>query len=133
MNQIEKYNNTTFESIKHINEFGNEYWYARELMVALEYGKWGNFKKVIDKAKLACELSDNIVSDHFADVGKMIKMPKGATKEINDLIKPKLSSNLTSEQLDNKVRYLLRKLREEGKITNIGSDKSPKWIIQNKD
>ena len=40
-----------FESIKHINEYGNEYWYARELMKALEYSKWSNFVGVIDKAK----------------------------------------------------------------------------------
>ena len=50
-------------------------------------------------------------------------------QEINDLIKPKLSNILTAEQLDNKVRYLLRKLKEE-KIINIGSDKSLKWIIK---
>lgn len=84
MNQITEYNDITFESIKHVNEFGNEYWSARELMITLEYNKWGNFKKVIEKAKLACELSGNVVSYHFADVGKTIKMPKGASKSIED-------------------------------------------------
>ena len=54
MNQIEEYNATVFESIKHTNEYDKEYWYARELMQALEYRKWGNFVKVIEKAKLAC-------------------------------------------------------------------------------
>lgn len=84
MNQIKKYNETVFESIKHVNEFGQEYWLARELMEALEYFKWGNFEKVIDKAKLACKLSENIVTDHFAGAGKTIMMPKGATKQISD-------------------------------------------------
>ena len=42
---------------------------------------------------------------------------------------PKLPSKLSAEQLDNKVRYLLRKLKEENKIINVGSDKMPKWII----
>ena len=46
------------------------------------------------------------------------------------MIKPKLSHNLTPEQLDNKVRYLIGSLREEGKIINVGSDKAPKWIIK---
>ena len=84
MNQIKEYNETTFESIKHINEYGNEYWHARELMKALEYSKWGNFINVIDKAKLACKLSGNNIHDHFADVGKTIDMPKGASKTIDD-------------------------------------------------
>ena len=77
MDSIENYNNTTFENIKHIDEFSNEYWYARELMIVLEYTKWGNFKRVIEKAKFACELSENIISNHFADVGKTIKCLKG--------------------------------------------------------
>ena len=84
MNQIKKYNEKTFESIKHINEYGNEYWFARELMVALEYSKWSNFVGVIDKAKKACKLSNNNIDDHFADIGKTIDMPKGATKTIDD-------------------------------------------------
>ena len=84
MNQIKEYNKTIFENIKHINEYGNEYWLARELMQALEYSKWNNFVGVIDKAKNACKLSNNNIDDHFADVGKTIKMPKGATKTIDD-------------------------------------------------
>lgn len=84
MNEIKEYNETTFESIKHIDEYGNEYWYARELMKAIEYSKWSNFASVIEKAKLACELSKKEIYEHFADVGKTIKMPKGATKKIDD-------------------------------------------------
>jgi len=73
MTKLENYNDTIFESIKHTDENGSEYWYARELMVVLEYGKWSNFKKVIDKARLSCELSNNKVSYNFADVGKIVK------------------------------------------------------------
>lgn len=58
------------------------------------------------------------------------KFGSASRQGINDLIKPKLPSNLSSAQLDNKVRYLLGKLREEGKIVNIGTDKTPKWIIK---
>ena len=78
------YSESLFESIKHINEYGQEFWYARELQIALEYTKWGNFRKVIDKAKNACEGSEIAVSDHFADVGKIVKA--GATsKDIGDI------------------------------------------------
>lgn len=84
MNQIKEYNKNTFEDIKHIDENGIEFWYARELTTALEYSKWRNFEKVIEKAKIACETSNNNINDHFAGVGKTIKMPKGATKTIDD-------------------------------------------------
>ncbi len=84
MNEIKKYNETIFESIKHIDENSNEYWCARELMKAIEYSKWSNFVGVIEKAKSACELSEKIVYEHFAAVGKTIKMPKGAAKQIDD-------------------------------------------------
>ena len=84
MKQIKEYNSATFEDIKHIDQYGNEFWYAREFMLALEYSKWSNFEKVIDKAKIACEASKNNINYHFADVGKTIKMPKGAIKEIID-------------------------------------------------
>ena len=72
MTKLENYNDTIFESIKHTDENGSEYWYARELMVVLEYGQWRNFKKVIDKARLSCELSNNKAFHHFAEVSKMV-------------------------------------------------------------
>ncbi len=78
------YTESLFESIRHTNEFGQEFWYARELQVALEYSEWRNFKKVIDKAILACENSENLVSDHFVDVNKIVEA--GAThKDIGDI------------------------------------------------
>ncbi len=73
-----------FDSIKHYNEDGSEFWYARELQKALEYSKWDNFKNVIDKAIESCKSAKVEPSYHFADVGKTIAMPKGAAKEIDD-------------------------------------------------
>ena len=49
----ERYTNNIFENIKYIDEYGNEYWYARELQKVLEYKDWRNFQKVLDKAVLA--------------------------------------------------------------------------------
>ena len=84
--EIVKIEETTksFEDIKHIDEFGVEYWYARELQVVLDYKEWRKFEGVIKKAKNACELSKNRINDHCGDGAKMIKMPKNATKLIDD-------------------------------------------------
>ena len=57
MNEIKEYTEKVFEDIKHIDEIGNEYWYARELMSVLGYSKWENFNKVIEKAIVACQNS----------------------------------------------------------------------------
>ena len=80
---IESINKSLFESIKHINEYGMEYWTARELMAVLEYKQWRRFSDAIERAKEACEASGNRVSDHFADAGKIAKTGV-ATKEIED-------------------------------------------------
>ncbi len=74
----------SFEGIKHIRENGTELWYARELSEVLQYSKWENFQKVIDRAILACKNSGFSVSDHFPDVRKTIMMPKNAKKQIID-------------------------------------------------
>lgn len=78
------YTESLFESIKHINEYGEEFWYARDLQSALEYSQWRRFNEVIDKAKLACENSGIPVSEHFADIGKTSPMPNGGFRIIND-------------------------------------------------
>lgn len=86
LTEVEKssYTESLFESIKHINEYGEEYWYARELQIALEYKQWRRFCNVIDKARTACKSSGNTVSDHFANVGKMVNTGSGAEREVDD-------------------------------------------------
>lgn len=84
MNNIENYTEKMFEDIKHIDEFGNEYWYARELMPLLEYKKWEKFLNLIKNAKTACEKSNNIIEDHFIQVGKMVPIGSKTKREILD-------------------------------------------------
>lgn len=73
-----------FDSIKHRNEYGQEYWSARELMPVLEYRQWRQFSDAIARAKTACAISGNDVQDHFAEVRKMIVAGKGAQRSIQD-------------------------------------------------
>ena len=79
-----KYADSTFENIKHLDEMGNEYWYARELQKALDYKEWRNFKVVIDKAIVSCKNSSFDVLDHFVEVNKMIELGKTAKRKINE-------------------------------------------------
>ena len=85
MNEIEvKYNNSIFEDIKHIDEYGNEFWYARELQKVLEYKDWRNFKKVIDKAIISAKNSVSNKEDWVVEVNKPIKTGKGKKEIIKD-------------------------------------------------
>ena len=83
MKEIDK-NSKTFEDIKHIDENGIEFWYAREIMEVLQYSKWQNFEKIIDKAKTSCKNSDISVFDHFVDVDKMVQIGLGAERKQKD-------------------------------------------------
>lgn len=75
-----------FDELAHVDEStGIEFWYARELQAAFSYSQWRRFNDVIEKAKLSCNVSGNIVSNHFADVGKMVDLGSGATREIADV------------------------------------------------
>lgn len=86
MSELVKYNEQTFESIKHINEYGEEYWLAREIQPVLEYSQWRRFSDAIERAKLACKNSGFAIEDHFADVGKMVDIGSGAEREIDDVM-----------------------------------------------
>ncbi len=79
------YSEEIFENLKHINEYGQEFWYARELQSALEYSQWRRFSDAIERAKTACEKSGHRMQDHFADVGKMVRLGSGAVREIEDI------------------------------------------------
>ena len=83
MKDIDK-NSWSFEEIKHIDENGVEFWYARELMPVLQYSNWQNFEKIIKKSKISCQNSDISVFEHFIDVNKLSKRANNAEVEIND-------------------------------------------------
>lgn len=75
-----------FESIKQIDDDGNEYWYARDLQNILEYTEWRNFNKIIEKAKSACEASGHAVLSEFVDVNKLVDVGAGLQRTIQDIV-----------------------------------------------
>lgn len=84
MTNLTKYNESIFESIKHIDEYGNEYWKARELQKVLEYKEWRKFEGVIEKAKQSCDNSGFTQSFHFVEADKMSSIGKGSKRKTVD-------------------------------------------------
>ncbi len=89
-----------FESYARQTENGVEFWLARDLQCLLGYEQWKNFKTVIDKARTACEMAEHRVSNHFAGVGKTIKMPRGAEKTIDDFMLTRYACYLIAQNGD---------------------------------
>ncbi len=84
MNKLKEYTEKMFEDIKHIDDYDNEYWLARELQSILGYHQWRSINDLIKKAKVACKESKYNIDDHFALHRKMIKLAKGAQRNVID-------------------------------------------------
>ena len=105
MKEIAK-NNLSFEDIKHIDENGGEFWYARELMKVLQYTEWRNFKLIILKAIQSCENSGITAIEHFVDVNKMFKAGNGAEREQQDYKLSRYACYLIAQNGDSRKRVI---------------------------
>jgi len=83
--KIGKQHQATFDGIRQLDREGNEFWSARDLAPLLDYVQWRNFAQVVEKARLACRQAGNRVTDHFADVSKMVDLGSGARREVDDV------------------------------------------------
>ena len=106
MNEIDKSYNETFEDIKHIDENGIEFWYARELMPILQYSNWQNFEKIISKAITSCENSDISVFEHFIDFNKLSKRANNAEVEIKDYKLTRYACYLIAQNGDSRKKVI---------------------------
>ena len=84
MNQIKEYTEKVFENIKHIDENGNEYWLARELIITIGNKEWRKFNNVIKKAMEACIRSNYYALDHFVFEDKLVSIGSNTIRKIQD-------------------------------------------------
>jgi DNA-damage-inducible protein D len=95
-----------FEDAAQVDDDGNEFWFARDLQKLLGYAKWDNFLTVVQRAREACETSGHSTANHFADVGKMISLGKGAEREIDDIVLSRYASYLIAQNGDARKREI---------------------------
>ena len=100
-------NNQTFESIKHMDENGVEFWYARELQIVLNYKEWRKFENVINKAKETCKNTDISVLDHFVDVDKMVQIGSGAKRKQQDYKLTRYACYLIAQNGDSRKKVIV--------------------------
>ncbi len=106
MNELKEYTEKMFEDIKHIDENGNEYWYARELMKVLEYKEWRKFNKVIQKAMEACNGSNYYILDHFVLEDKMVSIGSNTKRNIKDYKLSRYACYLIAQNGDSHMKVI---------------------------
>ena len=106
MENLEKIGDETFESIRHIDENGVEFWYARELMAVLEYKQWRRFESVINKSKQSCKNAGISNVDHFANVDKMVQIGSGAERKQEDYKLTRYACYLIAQNGDSRKKVI---------------------------
>ena len=99
-------NNSIFENVKHVDENGNEYWFARELMVVLEYKRWDKFNNVINNATISCKNSNYAIDDHFSHLGKMVDIGSKTKRKIEDYKLSRYACYLIAQNGDSRKKVV---------------------------
>ena len=107
MNQeMEETYNKRFEEIKHTDENGLEFWYARELQIVLDYKEWRKFENVINKAKESCENSNISAFEHFVGADKMVEIGSGAKRKQIDYKLTRYAAYLIAQKEKKKKKVI---------------------------
>ena len=97
---LPSYRQKSFEELKKINNYGAEYWSARDLQPLLGYNQWRRFEDAVKRAIISCEQSGNTPDHHFAGAGKMISLGKGGIREVLDYHLSRFACSLIAQNGD---------------------------------
>ena len=100
------YSNQSFEDIKHIDENGIEFWYARELQKVLDYKEWRKFENVIQKAIMSCKNTGIIEAEHFVGADKLSKRANNAEVLIKDYKLTRYACYLIAQNGDSRKKVI---------------------------
>ena len=104
---IEKSHHKTFEKLKQINDDKVEFWFARNIQIALDYSSWDKFKRVLKKAMTACENSGQTIDNHFSQMGKMVNLGSGSQREVQDYALTRYACYLIVQNADSSKPILM--------------------------
>ena len=105
LKEIDK-NNKSFEDIKHMDENGVEFWYARELQSVLDYKEWRKFEGIIKKAEISCKNSGINSFDHFVGIDKMVQIGSGAERKQQDYKLSRYACYLIAQNGDSRKKVI---------------------------
>lgn len=120
----------SFESLKKFNDYGREYWSARDLMPLLGYSQWRRFDSAIQKAITSCDQSGNNPSHHFAGAGKMVGIGSEASRKVSDYQLSRFACYLIAQngdprkpQIANAQKYFAIQTRRQELSDQAAADK----------
>ena len=118
-NELAERANPTFDSIRRVDDAGQEFWLARDLARVLEYSEYRHFLPVIERAKEACRNSGQDAEDHFEDILDMVDIGSGAGLPgiVVAAMRPQAHVMLV-EPMERRVTWLLDVVERTG-LTNV--------------
>ncbi len=140
--ELDSYQDNIFEQHKIMNEFGVEYWSARDFYKILEYSDWRNFFNVIKKAINACKNSGQDDLDHFVRVVKMVDIGSGAKRDIGDLELSRYACYLIVQNADPSKKVVAlgqtyfavqtrkQEIRESEEYNKIGTEEDKRLFLR---